>query len=96
MVYVLGVGPASETGWRDVYGRAAIQRWAVWRLFSSLVKAPFRRTAAARTRTEALMDGTTIFVIVLVTLFLGSMIGFQVYIHTGKRKEGGEQGERRG
>ena len=30
------------------------------------------------------MDATTVFVIVIVVVFLGAMIGFQVYIHTGK------------
>jgi hypothetical protein len=60
----------------------------VWRFFYSRHE-PFGRTPAARidTGTEGIMDATTIFVLVLVGLFLGAMVGLQVYIHTGKPKD---------
>ncbi len=30
------------------------------------------------------MSGTTIFVIVIILIFVGVMAGFQIYIHSGK------------
>ena len=39
------------------------------------------------------MESTTIFVIASVLLFLCVMIGFQIYIHTGKRDQPGADGK---
>jgi hypothetical protein len=59
------------------------------------------RSAASQQRapilgTEESMDASLIFVIVLIALFLGAMIGLQVYIHTGKKGETEEQKGGRG
>jgi len=41
------------------------------------------------------MDAATVFVIVIVSLFMGAMIAFQVYIHSGKGDDpGGEKRDR--
>lgn len=41
------------------------------------------------------MEGTTIFVIVIVALFLAAMAAFQVYIHIGKKEETSGRQDRR-
>jgi hypothetical protein len=41
------------------------------------------------------MDGTTIFVIVIVGLFLAAMIAFQLYIHAEKKEEPGKRQNKR-
>ncbi len=41
------------------------------------------------------MDATTIFVIVIVALFLAAMVAFQVYIHTGKEERSAGRQDRR-
>ena len=45
--------------------------------------------------TEEDMDATTIFVIVIIALFLVAMVAFQVYIHTGKKEETADRHDRR-
>ena len=59
---------------------------------ASRIRQPHRGRAPTLGLEES-MDGATIFVVVIVALFLGAMIGMQVYIHTGKKEN---EEERRG
>lgn len=49
--------------------------------------------AAMRRSRGQSMDATTVFVIVIVSIFVGGMAAIQIYIHSGKGDE--SKGEKR-
>lgn len=65
-----------------MYGRAAMQHYAVWRL--SFCRC---RETAAQPERRIRMSGATIAVVVIVLVYLAVMGGIMIYINTGKKEK---------